>query len=557
MKLKGRTLLVFSLTFGLVVTAFIGLAGLFSSGSARRNAEASALRAYYRAAAVVEDDLDALATIAEDWAVWTDMYDFVRGGAEGFEEANLDRSVLATLRLRALLVFGPGNAFVAGLAANAPAAAVSDAPSAAVPGGELYRRALASGGAVGIAEKDGAYYLCACWAIVRSDGAGEPAGAVVMARAVDADRVSRWARLTGTVVELADGPPPPSPAIRRGPRGAALAEGLLPYYAPSEGGRVPALRVGGSEFSTRDTRDLLQVFHAWMIAIAVGMGAACLFWLDRIVLRPLGDLASRLDRIAAGGLPAERLPERGGDELERVSRSLNRALDVIEEAFRAEEERARIAEAGIAERDSLLREIRHRVKNNLQVVASILNLQADEVADPALTAALRKARRRVLAMGFVQEALYTDASLSRVDARKFLERLVVSLQESLDPEGSVSLSFSLEAYELDIEKAVPFALIVNEAISNAFSHAFRGRPESANVLEVRLAREGETGAVLRIADNGVGIPPEAASGHTLGFSLMGVLAGQIDAETTCSALPSGGTAFELRLECGSHAEACD
>jgi two-component sensor histidine kinase len=225
----------------------------------------------------------------------------------------------------------------------------------------------------------------------------------------------------------------------------------------------------------------------------------------------------------------------GDDEISRLGIILNRTFDALEKSF--------------AERESLFQEIRHRVKNNLQVVASLLSLQADDAENRETAIALQNSRRRVLAMAFVHEELYCSASLNSIDLHDYLERLAILIRHSLDPNGKIEFEIDAEKLELSIDRAVPFALIANEVLSNAFIHAFQdGKCEtSASPKKVSLAlREDADGNYMFTADdNGCGIGPLSEYKGTLGLILIDALSAQLISRYTYVTKQEGGTVFTL------------
>jgi PAS domain S-box-containing protein len=202
------------------------------------------------------------------------------------------------------------------------------------------------------------------------------------------------------------------------------------------------------------------------------------------------------------------------------------------------EERLR---ASLREKDVLLQEIHHRVKNNLQLVSSMLSLQGDELGDGALT----ELQNRVRAMALVHEVLYGMQDLSRIRFDEYIETLVEELRQ-VYAAGGVELDLRLEEVYLPIETAVPFGLLVNEIVSNAFKHAFPdGGPGE---IQVELARSA--GTRVRVADNGIGLPERPATGATLGLVLIDELLVQLGA--TVDLRRDGGTTYIVQLPEESH-----
>lgn len=200
-------------------------------------------------------------------------------------------------------------------------------------------------------------------------------------------------------------------------------------------------------------------------------------------------------------------------------------LDITERR-RAEER----IQAALREKEVLLQEIHHRVKNNLQVVTSLLRLQARRFKSPELAAAFEDTGARVHSMSLVHEQLYQSACLAELDFAPFVERLTENLLHSCGTDHSaIRVRLDLHPVRLDIQQAIPCALLLNELVSNALKHAFPGG--RAGELRIRLRAEPDGTVHLLVADNGVGLPAgcEPARAETLGLQLVGTLAGQLRA----------------------------
>lgn len=199
-------------------------------------------------------------------------------------------------------------------------------------------------------------------------------------------------------------------------------------------------------------------------------------------------------------------------------------------------------ESALREKEVLLKEIHHRVKNNLQVVSGLLDLQAREIADPAVRALLGDSSARVRAMALVHELLYGAADLSSVAFDAFLDRLIsqVAIQQHR-PE--IVIGRDLAPAALCIEAAVPCGLIVNELVSNALKHAFPG--DRGGRVDVALECDADGAMRISVSDDGVGLPPDFSIAHqkSMGWQLIVNLIDQIDGEILM--VPGGRTVFTL------------
>lgn len=194
------------------------------------------------------------------------------------------------------------------------------------------------------------------------------------------------------------------------------------------------------------------------------------------------------------------------------------------------------------EKETLLKEIHHRVKNNLQIVSSLLDMQMSNVADPAVKRVLLESVERVRSMSMIHEELYQSSTLAKIDFGEYVERLTHALYRSYATTGHVELVVETVTVEVNIETAVPCALILNELISNAFKHAY-SEDEDGRLL-VKLEREDD-GLALTVQDSGPGLPPDfdAVRSRSLGFQLVETLTYQLKADLDISY--DGGTRFQL------------
>jgi two-component sensor histidine kinase len=194
----------------------------------------------------------------------------------------------------------------------------------------------------------------------------------------------------------------------------------------------------------------------------------------------------------------------------------------------------------------LLKEIHHRVKNNLQVISSLLNLQARYLPDPAARAIFSQSQNRVQSIALVHERLYESADLSHVNFAKYV---VVLLDNIFDTYGATNRGISkvidVGDVNLTVDVAIPCGLIVNEVVTNALKHAFPdGR---AGTVRVSLSERSEETMELTIQDDGVGIPPDIDPLNTvsLGLDLVVTFAEQLNAKMDI--VREGGTSFRFRF----------
>ncbi|SMO35918.1 PAS domain S-box protein [Gracilimonas mengyeensis] len=203
--------------------------------------------------------------------------------------------------------------------------------------------------------------------------------------------------------------------------------------------------------------------------------------------------------------------------------------------------------ASLSEKETLLAEIHHRVKNNLAVVSGMMQLQAFDSTNEDLKAKLYDSVVRIKTMATVHELLYNSNSFSQLDFSDTLVKLVENVSETLQTGSKVDLKIECDPIKLNINQAIPASLIVNEVITNSFKHAFKDRKDGTLVFE--LKEKPNDKILISITDNGVGLPEdeEYSNQSSLGLHLIEVLAQQIEAEYSYENVQPG-TQFTICFE---------
>lgn len=205
----------------------------------------------------------------------------------------------------------------------------------------------------------------------------------------------------------------------------------------------------------------------------------------------------------------------------------------------------------LEEKETLLREVHHRVKNNLAAIIDLLELQREGMKEAPLACQLLELGNRIRSMALVHEMLYQSDNLNRIDFQEYLQTLVAHLRNALDPQGAIRIEVAATGVCMDLDSAIPCGLIVNELVINALKYAFPGRRPrpgaSTCEITVTATRDGAA-CTLTVADNGVGLPAglDWAITRTLGLRLVRMLGqhqlgGQLELDGAC------GTRVSLRF----------
>ncbi len=225
---------------------------------------------------------------------------------------------------------------------------------------------------------------------------------------------------------------------------------------------------------------------------------------------------------------------------DKVMRIVCVAKDVSERK-RAEEQ----ITASLREKEILLKEVHHRVKNNLQVVASMLNLQSRYLEDRKAKAMFEDSQRRIESMSLIHEKLYRSKDLARIDFREYIDDLLGNVTALNGGSDRLVIREDIGEVILDVNKGIPCGLIINELVSNALRHAFPDGRQG--IIEVRMQSDSSGGILLIVSDNGAGFPEyiDFRNTKSLGMQLVTSLVSQLDG--TIELGKSEGTAFTINF----------
>lgn len=258
--------------------------------------------------------------------------------------------------------------------------------------------------------------------------------------------------------------------------------------------------VGGPQYQ--------QIYLKWF-------GAPAPYWTIRRTLT----LSGILLLVIAGGMGFWRYAS--------ISRINSRLVRSIAERQRAEE----IISHSLREKEVMLKEIYHRVKNNMQVICSLLSIQEEGISDQKVKTIFNETRTRVYSMALVHEKLYQSEDLSHIDFREYLMVLVHEISDTFGCSG-VEISVDSDIIPLDVNSGIPCGLIVNELVTNSLKHAF---PDGkTGTVRVGITRDSQGSCVLTVEDNGIGFPAslDFNKSSSLGLQLVNMLTRQLGGAIT-------------------------
>lgn len=223
---------------------------------------------------------------------------------------------------------------------------------------------------------------------------------------------------------------------------------------------------------------------------------------------------------------------------------------LMHRALEEKEKKRQIAESNLKksleEKEVLLKEVHHRVKNNMQIISSILKMQERLIDDPKLKTVLGESQNRIRSMALIHENLYRNESLANIQFKNYVQSLINTISRSyFDQQAKVKFHFNIEDVFLPIDVGIPCGLMINELISNAFKHAFPDRDQGN--IHISLEHTGNGSYLLSVTDDGIGIKdsfePEAA--NSLGMRIVFKLIQQIEGELSYDF--SDGTKYFIRF----------
>lgn len=199
----------------------------------------------------------------------------------------------------------------------------------------------------------------------------------------------------------------------------------------------------------------------------------------------------------------------------------------------------------LKEKEQLLQEVHHRVKNNLQIISSLLNLQSESVEDTKFLGLIRESKNRINSMALIHEMLYATKDLSHVNFKEYMEKLYRSIHHTFHTSAyKIDFKFVMnEEWHFEMDTMIPLGLIINEIVTNSFKYAF---PDHQGQIRVEVSKT-DTDFSIHIWDNGIGLPADFdyLNSKSLGIQLIYLLADQIEATLTVDC--SSGTSYTLQF----------
>lgn len=354
----------------------------------------------------------------------------------------------------------------------------------------------------------------------------------------------REATLGGLWLQLRDGSDKEGAIVD-----SPLLDGTRSFHYPepvaASGSQWDRIHVGLSLDGYRNAlRSLYQL--TGMAATITFITGTILSWLfTKRFTQPILALQKHAHRIAGGG-DASRAEIHTNDEIEDLAESINAMVDALEQSKQTIRDSLK-QQASLREKDVLLREIHHRVKNNMQILSSMIRLQTRRAESKELCEVLAESEARIRSMGLLHEKLYQSDSVSSIEVEGYLRSLTNELMRmNTRQSAKVEIKLVVHGIQMGLDTALPCGLIVTELISNAMKYAFPNGRSGAILISVSKTNDGEYSLI--VWDNGIGVPEnfDISKAKSLGLRLVTMLSAQLNGELHVSG--QRGTRVEIRFK---------
>lgn len=273
------------------------------------------------------------------------------------------------------------------------------------------------------------------------------------------------------------------------------------HFAPLDWYIASSVYFDESEKIARELRWKVIVIGVILLA----MGLVLSLWLSSSLARPLTELSSAAKAIRSNGGLHDKVPVSGTIETRELGTVLNEMLSSLQSEISERRQAEATLKSALSEKEVLLREVHHRVKNNLAVITSLLNMQAKRVDDLVVKASLEESRSRIAAMSLIHETLYQSDNLAEIPLKEYVGNVYKILQQvMMKSPGDVRFTMSGESINLTIDQAVPCGLVLNELITNSLKYGYPKGGKGTISLSAEIIKDHWV--QLNYSDDGVGLP---------------------------------------------------
>lgn len=548
--LRKKTIIIICATIlGLIALLYV-LSQIILIGTFVQLEEKNAQQNMERGKNAITDDINRLDSTAIDWAAWDDSYNFVQNGNEAYIESNLDPSTLINLRVNFMLFYNISGHLIYGEGVDIKNKEKTEIPATfqhdLSPNDILLKHTEIDSSINGIIILPEGPTLIASRPIITSGYQGPIRGTLIVGRFLDSAEIERLANITQlpltslfndpnnsdfrSAIQLLSKEKP----ILIQPKSNDIIKGYI-LLNDIEGKPAIVIEAEMPREIHHQGDNTMKYLILSIMGSGLVFGLVTLILLEKNVLSRLAFLSSNVSAIGASSDHSMRVSMPGNDELSNLAKVINSMLEKLEKAEDAKTKQL------------LLTEIYHRVKNNLQIVISLLNLQSQKTKDTNVIEIFKDSQNRIRSMALIHERLYKSKNLAGINFKEYIHDISSNLFHSYGVNsGSVNLKIDIDDVILNLDTATPCGLIVTELVSNSLKHAFpKGRKGE---LLIKLISDNNEKFILIVRDNGIGFPEniDFRKTNTLGMQLVTSLVSQL--KGTIELDRSNGTEFKITFK---------
>jgi len=514
---------------------------------------------------LLEYDLHHLSVMTTDWGYWDDTYIFMDDLNQEYIDSNLVDSTFYGTGLNVILYFFPNGTYAYGKAYDLMADTEVPVPASLLEDIQI-RKLIGTGSllrkSTGLIDTDEGPMAIAAVPILTSDEFGPMRGSLVMGYYLGDAHIQKLSEYMPSPVEiysLGD-----SAAFAGLPQDTLKSYNDRVWIATEGTDTIDSVFViddifGEKAFYGRTSMDRdiyrlgLTAMYGFMLTVFVLL--IIIYIVVQIVLyrkvHRIERLTGDVTYIAEDEDYSVRVFEEGKDELTHLSGSVNKLLRTIESTLTDLAASERSLRTSLDEKNVLLGEVHHRVKNNLQIIISMMGMQLFDVKDAAAQSIIRDAINRILSISMVHEQLYQDESVSTIRAQSHFEKLFATVMRNSPPEVKVEHTIDCGSCTMGLDQAVPLSLAIQELLTNSLKYAFAGRDEGT--ITFKMDCTGEETVVL-LSDDGIGFPEDRDpfDRKSVGLSLVHDIVTKQLKGTVELAREGVGTTWILRLPEGDN-----
>jgi two-component sensor histidine kinase len=452
-----------------------------------------------RIRAFITEEGSKLSITAQDWGTWDDTYNYIESRNTEYEESNLGPGTFETLQLSNMVFFNIDGKVVFRFASSLDSM-ISFVTPDFIKVSSIELEPITS-----ILSKDGMLHFAALAPILRSDGSGLPNGFILLTRLIDASYIDKIQRITGLAVTTIPNSiqimPPP---IEKTSDNIFIVAPVYDYQGETSG----YIRVQIPRTIIKFQVILLKYILVLSILIGLIFSTGLLI-ANTLVFKSIKQLFSELEIISKGKNSNARINVPKINEIGMIANVINTTLDNLEEQKK--------------ERESLFREINHRVKNNLQLIASLIGLQESSYTNADTLTALRNSKRRIHALAIAHEEITVRDNMSAINLTNFLDTFTRKFEPDSSSHGVININITSDEILLNPKDLIPLGLILSEAISNAYIHGFPEGKHGDILINAKIVDNSMLEIVIQ--DNGTGCDINVKQG--IGLELVNSLAHQL------------------------------